>query len=224
MLQAVADGASTAADVARVAGLHDNMARRHLTALADLDMVGVTLAAVGRGRPSKRHAVTEVGLTALAADDSSDEYLTLTAAFAQHLVAHSSRPSAEAREIGRTWGGILAARRSTSQAPPQGQVIELLEGLRFSPQPRDDGVIALRTCPLLEAAREHPEVVCQVHLGLVQGASAAYGGTADGASLEPFAEPGCCRLRLPVSRHLTLEEAKLLEPDGPPARAASQPQ
>lgn len=196
MLQAVADGASTAAEVATATGLHDNMARRHLAALADLAMVTTTLEPSGRGRPSRRHGITESGLTALAADDSSDEYLTLTAAFAQHLVRHSRRPSQEAREIGRTWGGILAARRPSSSAPVPQRVVALLEGLRFSPQQRDDGVIALRTCPLLEAAREHPEVVCQVHLGLVEGASAAYGGPADGGSLEPFAEPGCCRLRL----------------------------
>ncbi len=54
----------------------------------------------------------------------------------------------------------------------------------------------LRTCPLLDAARRHPEVVCQVHLGLVDGALAAHEVTAPGARLEPFARPGACVLTL----------------------------
>ncbi len=67
--------------------------------------------------------------------------------------------------------------------------------LGFSPQVEPDAVL-LRTCPLLDAARRHPEVVCQVHLGLVDGALAAHEVTAPGARLEPFARPGACVLTL----------------------------
>ena len=57
--------------------------------------------------------------------------------------------------------------------------------------------VLLRTCPLLDAARRHPEVVCQVHLGLVAGALEAHGEPSEGLGLVPFARPGACVLTLP---------------------------
>ncbi|MEO7422274.1 MAG: transcriptional regulator, partial [Ornithinibacter sp.] len=60
--------------------------------------------------------------------------------------------------------------------------------------------VLLRTCPLLEAATRHPEVVCEVHAGLVAGAHTAHGGSGEGVVLEPFALPGACRLTLPPTR------------------------
>jgi predicted ArsR family transcriptional regulator len=60
--------------------------------------------------------------------------------------------------------------------------------------------VLLRTCPLLEAAREHPTVVCSVHLGLVAGALGALGESAHGVQLQPFSRPGACTLTLPPDR------------------------
>ena len=70
-----------------------------------------------------------------------------------------------------------------------------------APQDPPGGLeVRLRTCPLLEAARRHPEVVCEVHAGLVEGADAAYGGTGTGVDLRPFAVPGACLLALSPGR------------------------
>jgi len=74
-------------------------------------------------------------------------------------------------------------------------MIDLLAELGFGPDPDGDD-IALRTCPLLELAEEMPEVICQVHRGLVEGAMDHYGAPSDGVELLPFAEVGACRLRL----------------------------
>lgn len=79
------------------------------------------------------------------------------------------------------------------------QALSMLEGLGFSPL--DDGPerpVLLRTCPLLAAARANPEVICTVHLGLVEGALEARGGSGEGVSLVPFAAPGSCHLRVPA--------------------------
>src|SRR5699024_12003747 len=54
----------------------------------------------------------------------------------------------------------------------------------------------LTRCPLLEAAHEHPDIVCGVHLGLVRGALEVFGDPAAESELEPFSEPGACRLHL----------------------------
>jgi predicted ArsR family transcriptional regulator len=58
--------------------------------------------------------------------------------------------------------------------------------------------VLLRACPLLAAATDNPDVICQVHLGLVVGARAALGTTRGEVGLEPFAQPGACRLTLPA--------------------------
>ena len=89
------------------------------------------------------------------------------------------------------------------------QVLTLLDRLGFSPRMRsvpgaeatdDTREVELRTCPLLDAARRHPEVVCQVHAGLVSGADAAYGGSGEGVRLVPFASRGACHLTMPSAR------------------------
>ncbi|MBD2760614.1 helix-turn-helix transcriptional regulator [Yimella sp. cx-573] len=170
------------------------MARRHLEALvADGLLVASLAASAGRGRPARVYELTDRGRSLLAGstDELSVEYVSLTSAFATHIAATSSTPERDARSIGRAWGASLAAK------VPERTVVQLLGRLGFSPEPRDERVVALRTCPLLEAARAHPEVVCQVHLGLVQGASAQYGGTGRGGRLDAFAERGACVLQLP---------------------------
>jgi predicted ArsR family transcriptional regulator len=81
------------------------------------------------------------------------------------------------------------------------EVVSVLADLGFDPQ-CDSGAtsVALRRCPLLDVARQHTEVVCQVHLGLVQGAMTQMGQDAAQADLRPFSEPGACRLILKPPR------------------------
>jgi predicted ArsR family transcriptional regulator len=72
------------------------------------------------------------------------------------------------------------------------------------------GVVKLCRCPLLEAAHEHPEVVCGVHLGVVRGALEVLGADPDQTehtTLQPFSEPGACRLDLLASPARTREAA-----------------
>jgi predicted ArsR family transcriptional regulator len=52
--------------------------------------------------------------------------------------------------------------------------------------------IGLRHCPFLELAQARPQVVCAVHLGLMQGAMAAWDAPVTVSRLEPFAEPDLC--------------------------------
>lgn len=79
-------------------------------------------------------------------------------------------------------------------------VVTLLEGLGFAPSadPRVS-VVKLHRCPLLEAAHRLPQVVCSVHLGLVRGALDELGADperTEGTALQPFSEPGACRLEM----------------------------
>jgi predicted ArsR family transcriptional regulator len=70
-----------------------------------------------------------------------------------------------------------------------------LERLGFAPETEPAATsVRLTCCPLLEAARRQPDVVCGVHLGIVQGALAEWGVPAQQTELSPFAERGACRL------------------------------
>jgi predicted ArsR family transcriptional regulator len=219
VLRALADQADGLAvgGLAAAVGGHANTTRHHLRGLVEAGLVATRrTTTAGRGRPANVYAVTAAGRAVLAGgvDSAAEEYVALAGAFAERLAERGGDPGEDARAIGRAWGtglaasdrhgkdgGAAAGRRSgghsggRSGARAEAAVVGLLDRLGFSPQVEPDGVL-LRTCPLLDAARRHPEVVCQVHLGLVDGALAAHGVTASGARLEPFARPGACVLTL----------------------------
>ena len=131
----------------------------------------------------------------------------LATALAGHIARTSQNPQADALDAGQTWAAELLAadapktpgRRSArpSAIAARRRVVALLDGLGFDPvADTSTRIVALRRCPLLDAARRHPDVVCGVHLGIVKGALEVMGADARHASLEPFAEPGACRLTL----------------------------
>jgi predicted ArsR family transcriptional regulator len=52
--------------------------------------------------------------------------------------------------------------------------------------------IRLRACPYRDVAREHPDVVCAIHLGLLQGALTQLGNPPTTVRLVPFVKPHLC--------------------------------
>ena len=69
-----------------------------------------------------------------------------------------------------------------------------LEHVGFAPEEDEDGSVRLTCCPFIDAARVHPQTVCGVHRGLIEG---ALGTDVANGALQPFAEPGACRVALP---------------------------
>jgi predicted ArsR family transcriptional regulator len=180
-----------------VTGLHVNTLREHLDALSDAGLVRRERApAAGRGRPAWLYsAVPHDELSGGAA-----EYADLASALAEVIEQSSNSPRRDAIDAGRRWGRQLAADRGPggeSEADARRRVVQLLDGLGFAPQPDARHVVVrLTRCPLLEAARRHPEIVCGVHLGIVCGALEVHGGVPEHADLLAFSEPGACRLDL----------------------------
>ena len=61
----------------------------------------------------------------------------------------------------------------------------------------DDGVeLRLHHCPFREVAEPHTDVVCQLHLGLMQGALAEIRAPLTADSLEPLVTPTMCVAQL----------------------------
>lgn len=67
-----------------------------------------------------------------------------------------------------------------------------LESHGAGARPVAETVIELHQCPFREVAREHSEVVCNVHLGLIQGALDQMQAPPLAVRLEPFVRPGLC--------------------------------
>ncbi len=181
-------------------GLHANTARKHLEGLVESGVASRrSAAASGRGRPAQLYSAERDGEP----DPRVRGYAELAAALAQQLGRCSPDPGSDAQEAGTAWGRALA--RGAAPRTPTGArraVVQLLGELGYAPVPnRAATSVRLRRCPLLDAARSAPEVVCGTHLGLVRGALDALGGRPEGAGLEPFAEPGACLLRLSARGH-----------------------
>lgn len=190
------------AQAATALGLHPNTVREHLDAVVGLGFIErSTATALGRGRPATVYCVS-------AADPgvAVRDYAGLATVLAGHLARTSTHPQRDARAAGVEWGHEIIDEPGQSGDPRQA-VIEALARLGFAPDaghgdtkgaPGGTGGIALRRCPLLDAAQRYPAVVCQVHLGIVEGMLQRLGvPSCRGLDLIPFAEPGACRLFLP---------------------------
>jgi predicted ArsR family transcriptional regulator len=178
-------------------GLHANTLREHLEALVARGLARrVRSTPRGRGRPAWLYEATEPDL-----DGAGSEYAGLAATLAAHLHRTSGTPREEAVAAGRTWGHDLARKAG----PPEGsgavaarrKVVAILDQVGFAPETDERAAtVRLTRCPLLETAKEYPDVVCGVHLGIVRGALEEYGVDSSRSDLVPFAEPGACRLEL----------------------------
>jgi predicted ArsR family transcriptional regulator len=198
---------------------HPNTVREHLDGLVeDWRAVRTRAPAHGRGRPAWLYsAATEDG-----SEPGFREYSGLASTLAAQIARTSRHPRADSIEAGRIWGRQLirqsgaavtadvgegsgpgagtGTQKALSPVAARREVVALLERLGFAPSPDARfGVVKLCRCPLLEAAHQHPEVVCGVHLGVVRGALKEMGAGPDRTertALQPFSEPGACRLDL----------------------------
>jgi predicted ArsR family transcriptional regulator len=208
------EGGLTAAQVVEAAGLHPSTVRAHLDQLVTSGLLARDRHGDGTpGRPAWRYHATTTDLPASAADSP---YRDLAGALIGHLARDTDDPHTAGVRAGRDWGRALAAphtarrRDSTAPAVPLDGLVAVLDQLGFTPQIVErpalgTAVVALRSCPFLDLALANPDVVCGVHQGVIGGALGALGASAADASLEPFAAPGACLVRVrttpPPARH-----------------------
>lgn len=163
-------------------GGHPNATRAHLDALVEEGLAEArSLPRSGPGRPALGWSLTTAGRRAVAGDPSIGAYAEMLAVMVSHL-AEAPDSDELARAIGRSWGSERVVR------PSREALIQALTDLGFEPEDVGESIL-LRACPMLDAAHEHPAVVCAIHAGLIAGASGN-----DAAQLRPFAQPGACRI------------------------------
>lgn len=173
-------------DIAAAVDSHANTVRAHLDELIERSLVVTSTARPqGRGRPAVLYEARP-GPGARTA-----EYRALAAAFTADLADTGNEVAvrARSRKIGRAWGAELAR----PPAAGDSTLPDLMADLGFGPR-ADDDTLFLTTCPLLDLAVENPDVICQVHLGLIEQLLESTGEPSD-VHLVPFAGPGYCRLQ-----------------------------
>jgi predicted ArsR family transcriptional regulator len=182
-------------DIADQAGLHPNTARFHLDALVDAGLAArAPKERTTPGRPSMAYRAVAGGETM-----GRRRYRLLAEMLTSLIAGMLPKPGEAAGEAGREWGRYLTEPPPPYQRLDAGKAVERLTAtlaeIGFAPEAVTDGTqyqLRLRQCPFREVAENHQDVVCQLHLGLMQGALAQMRAPVTADRLQPFAEPSLC--------------------------------
>jgi predicted ArsR family transcriptional regulator len=191
----------SASEIAGQAGIHPNTARFHLGALMADGVIERTLAEPsGPGRPRIVYRARP-GM----ALGGERRYRVLAEILLAYFASAAVGHAAAAACAGRAWGEHMILRAApfhqVDRAEAVTRVLVLLDELAFAPETvaSEDGVptrVRLRHCPFLELAEHHRDIVCPLHLGLIQGAFAGLASPVTASELTPFAESDACLLQL----------------------------
>jgi predicted ArsR family transcriptional regulator len=182
------------ASIADELGLHPNTIRFHLDALLRAGRVEQVLGdSPGRGRPPILFRASR------RMDPAGPTNYRLLASILTGYVAGSPDAAGVAAQLGRSTSPALVPSSAQGRRPSKTRavtdLVELLTELGFEPEPvcgARTREIRLRHCPFQNLAEQHGEVVCSVHLGLMQGALTAMRAPVTVDRLDSFVEPDLC--------------------------------
>lgn len=194
-------------------GLHSTTVRFHLDALCAEGLVERTrITPAGVGRPRTGYRAVRERL----------DYRILAEILAVELGDTADKRRRRAEAAGRRWAqriafdvpGEDAAGQHVSEATAAKKVAEersvmiatVFDRMGFGSELVADHksargkqrTIRLHSCPVRDLARDHPEVACALHRGLLQGLAGREASVGSGmrAELEPFVEPDLCLARV----------------------------
>jgi predicted ArsR family transcriptional regulator len=178
---------ATLNELADVAGVHVNTIRGHVASLEEADLLSSTQrAATGPGRPATVYRLAEGWAL------SSTDFLELAGLLAAALVRN--HPDADSlRATGADWGRYLTGRPGRRDVATE--LPRALERLGFHATV-DGEVVRISGCPCAIVSPDHPEVVCALATGLVEGVLAASGSALRVTQHDNHPEARRCTLRL----------------------------
>jgi len=190
------------AEIAETLGLHPNTVRPHLERMRDVGLLDVETDARGTvGRPQHRYSVASDAPT-LGLEPATFRVLSRMLV---GLAATAGLGSGEAVEAGREQGGLDALEADVSANGDRQAcltaLVARLDALGFDPAVVDDdgeATVAFAHCPFRELAERHPDVVCGLHRGLVEGFVDALGG-ARVDTFHPLTDRTPCQVELELS-------------------------
>lgn len=186
------------AEVAEALGLHVNTVRPQMERMREVGLLEVSADHRGApGRPQHRYALApdapSLGLEPPA--------FPMLARMLVRTAARAGASAADALAAGYEQGVEEAESvvdRRGAAAPCQVAVVDMLARLGFDPEAvdGDDGTttVAFTRCPFQAYAEDQPDLVCNLHRGLVEGFADARGGTVVAFATLVDREP--CRVQL----------------------------
>ena len=162
-------------DIAETLGLHPNTVRPHLERMREVGLLEQRVETpTGVGRPQHLYTVApdapSLGL--------EPPTFPLLARMLVRLAAQAGVGAEEAAEVGREAGATDALARTPTDSCLAALVDELAV-LGFDPAvagDEDDAVVAFTHCPFRDLAEAHPDLVCNLHRGIVEGFVDRLGG------------------------------------------------
>lgn len=177
--------------LSQATGLHVTTVRSHLQQLVDAGLVTAAATPRGaRGRPRVTYTAGE--------PVDADGHRPFVEALVDGLAATPAGPEVSER-AGMAWGRRLSGDMGDGpDSSPVSSLLTVMQRLGFDPSLDEHGNVLLRSCPVLQMARRHRDVVCGLHRGVARGVLA--GSIVDVADLVPFATPETCTLSLRTRR------------------------
>jgi predicted ArsR family transcriptional regulator len=188
--------------IADVLVVHPNTVRFHLEGLVGDGLVEfVEPGRKRQGRPPQMvQAVRQM-------DRGGTRHYPMLAEILTTALAAEQHPRAKALAAGRGWGNSLATLEIAPASPSDltsadeaiDRLVDVLDQFGFDPERRESGgeqQVGLWHCPFLELAENQTEVVCSLHLGLIQGVLEAWEAPITAEQLDEFVRPDMCLLHL----------------------------
>jgi predicted ArsR family transcriptional regulator len=188
------------AEIAETLGLHPNTVRPHLERMREVGLLDVTTDARGEvGRPQHRYSLAADAPSLGLEPPTMPVLARMVLAMAERLGAGP----ADAVAVGEAEGRARASRYDDAPSALEALVADL-DRLGFDPVVTEgpDGtgdpevvtaVVAFANCPFADLARDHPDLVCSLHRGLVAG-FVAHMGDAEVAEFCPLAHRTPCQV------------------------------
>lgn len=184
------------AEVADVLGLHVNTVRPHLERMREVGLLRVDTETRGSvGRPQHRYSLAD-DAPALGLEPSPWPLLARTLLDA---AAAGGLDGDDLADAGRRQGEADAARWPDDADCLDALVVEQAR-LGFDPETVDHpggATMAFAHCPFRELAETHPQLVCSLHNGLVEGFVAAWDGCGV-ARFHPLVDRRPCQVEVTV--------------------------
>jgi predicted ArsR family transcriptional regulator len=183
--------------------LHPNTIRYHLDGLVRDGLVERHSETTHKqGRPRGLYIALEGGPAV-----GQRSYRMLVEVLAAHLSESSENPGDAALRAGREWGRSLARRPEPyprlDANESLAQLTKLLTDIGFRPKVVSTGAnrrIEQHHCPFGELAATQGEVVCSIHLGVMQGVLTELDSPVQVQDADAFVTPTMCHVPLAARR------------------------
>ncbi len=181
--------------VAEMVGIHANTARFHLESLVDAGLA--TREAEASSQPGRRR-ILYTGTLPNQTHERAQGYRLLSQILTSFIAVKYPDSGSDMYDVGRQWGGYLTSRPAPFEILDEDEVdrrvMDKLDALWFAPelQVHPKPRLLLHHCPFIESARSAPNIVCRLHVGMINGSLEELRSTQRVVELCPEIEPHVC--------------------------------